>query len=299
MKLHSIQGELVPVSPFDFAKALQFLGTFTPATGEQNISSQSFTKAIYLENQTFGFKLEGKGTVEEPVLVYTLFSREKLKQQARSVILNRISFYLSLEDNLEKFYATGKKDAAFASIVKNLYGLHQVKFLTPFEAAAWAVLSQRISMKVAHLMKDRLVRLLGNTIKIDGADYLAFPSPNQVKDLGSEKLISVLKNERKVEYLMAVSEAFSRVDEEFLRKGNIDEVKNWLMDIRGIGVWSAHLVLIRGLGRMEILPENDELLLKCAKEFYGSEIEKNEIKKIAEKYREFKGYWAYYLRFFC
>jgi DNA-3-methyladenine glycosylase II len=299
MKLHSTHGELIPVPPFDFAKALQFLGAFTPAGGEQNISGLYLTKAIHLENQTFGFKLEGKGTFEEPVLSYTLFSKDKLKSQTKSELLDRISFFLSLEDDLKSFYATGEKDAVFAPIVKGFYGLHQVKFLTPFEAAAWSVSSQRISKKVAHVMKNRLVGLLGNNIKIDGADYLAFPSPNQVKDLDSEKLISVLKNERKAEYLMAVAEAFSQVNEEFLRKGNIDEVRNWLMDIRGIGVWSAHLILIRGLGRMEVLPENDEALFECAKEFYGQEVTKEELRKIGNKYREFKGYWAYYLRFFC
>jgi hypothetical protein len=68
MKLHSTRGELLLTSPFDFAKSLQFLGTFAPTGGEQNIYGLFFTKAIYLEDQTFGFKPEGKGTIEEPVL---------------------------------------------------------------------------------------------------------------------------------------------------------------------------------------------------------------------------------------
>ena len=45
--------------------------------------------------------------------------------------------------------------------------LHQVKFLTPFEAAGWAVLSQRISMKVAHNMKERLTHSVGDNIIIE------------------------------------------------------------------------------------------------------------------------------------
>jgi DNA-3-methyladenine glycosylase II len=58
-----------------------------------------------------------------------------------------------------------EKRCSLCTVVEGLCGLHQVKFLTPFEAAAWAILSQRISKKVAHIMKDRLVKLLGNNIK--------------------------------------------------------------------------------------------------------------------------------------
>jgi DNA-3-methyladenine glycosylase II len=88
--------------------------------------------------------------------------------------------------------------------------------------------------------------------QIEGADYLAFPSPDQIKNLDIERVNLILKNERKSEYLMALAQAFSQVDEEFLRNGNIDEVKSWLMDIRGIGEWSASLVLIRGFERTSI-----------------------------------------------
>ncbi len=44
----------------------------------------------------------------------------------------------------------------------------------------------------------------------------------------------------------------------------LEEVKTWLLDIKGIGEWSAHLELIRGLGRMDELSGNDRMLIKCA-----------------------------------
>lgn len=70
-------------------------------------------------------------------------------------------------------------------------------------------------------------------------------SADQIQNLGLEKLKSILKNSRKSEYLFNVSESFAEVDEDFLRKAPI-EVKNWLLNIKGIGEWSAHLELIRG-----------------------------------------------------
>ena len=84
---------------------------------------------------------------------------------------------------------------AFKKVINKLYGLHQVKFLTPFEGAGWAVLSQRISMKAAHTIKERLIQSVGDKITLDDVDYWTFPSADQIQNLGLEKLTSILKNE--------------------------------------------------------------------------------------------------------
>jgi DNA-3-methyladenine glycosylase II len=204
-----------------------------------------------------------------------------------------------LDDDLKPFYSHGLDDNDFKSVINKLYGLHQVKFLTPFESAGWAVLSQRISMKAAHTIKERFTRSVGDKITIEGVDYWTFPSADQIQDLGLEKLISILKNSRKSEYLFNVSESFAEVDEDFLRKAPIEEVKNWLLNIKGIGEWSAHLELIRGLGRMDELSGSDRMLIKCAEKVYGSKITELDLKKIEEGYEDYKGYWEYYLRTVC
>jgi DNA-3-methyladenine glycosylase II len=297
--LHSLQGELFPKPPFDFSQSLNFIGMFTPAEGEQVISDLSFTRAIYLGNQTLAFRLKDESTVSKPVLSYTLYSYEEINEEIKSALLDRIKFFLSLDDDLKPFYDLGSEDPSFAPVLDELYGLHQVKFLTPFEAAAWAVLSQRISMKVAHKIKNKLTDAVGDIIQIEGTDYRTFPSARQVKNMGFENLVSVIRNERKSEYLIAVAEAFDRADENFLRHGKIEEVKEWLMNIRGIGEWSAHLELIRGLGRMEEISEQDQMLFNCFKKFYGYEATEEQLKGVADSYGDFKGYWAYYLRTVC
>lgn len=299
MKLNTIQGKIFPVPPFDFSKAISFMNMFTPTMEEQTFDELSFTKAIYLKDQTLAFKLENMGTVEKPVLKYTLFSPKEIGEDIQSELLDRIKFFLSLEDDLTQFYTHALKDKSFKPVVEKLYGLHQVKFLTPFEAAAWAVLSQRISMKAAHTMKERLMRAVGDKIIVDQVEYWTFPSAKQIKDLGVEDLVSVLKNKRKSEYLINVSESFTMVSEEFLRHAPVDEVKNWLINIKGLGEWSAHLELIRGLGRMEDISPNDRMLMACAKKFYGTDVSEETINKIAKDYGDFKGYWSYYLRVGC
>jgi DNA-3-methyladenine glycosylase II len=154
-------------------------------------------------------------------------------------------------------------------------------------------------MKVAHITKERLTEAIGDSIRVDGVDYFTFPSASQINNLGVENLKKILKNGRKSEYLMNVAESFEIVDENFLRKGPIEEVKDWLLEIKGIGEFSAHLELIRGFGRMEELSEHDRMLMGCAKKIYGPEITEEQLNKIADDYGDFKGYWAYYLRIGC
>jgi len=297
MKLQTVEGKLYPEEPFDFSKSLNFIDMFLPSENEYLIEDLSLTKAIHLDGQTVAFKLRSVGTVEKPVLNYEFYGY-KLDNKLQTDLVDRINFFLSLDDDLKPFYQYASHDESFNKVLDESYGLHQVKFLTPFEAAGWAVLSQRIPMKVANKMKENLTKSVGNKINLDGQDYWAFPSPDQILDLDIDYIISIIKNKRKSAYLINVAEAFGSVDEQFLRNGPLDEVKSWLLDIKGIGEWSAHLELIRGLGRMEDSLD-DRMLGRCVQKIYGSEITPEELKKISEGYKDFVGYWEYYLRTGC
>ncbi len=92
-----------------------------------------------------------------------------------------------------------------------------------------------------------------------------------------------------------------KVDEQWLRVAPYDEVHDWLTNIKGIGVWSANFIMIRGLGRMEELSNIEpQLALDVARIYAGKEesISNEEVCQIAEKYGNWKGYWAYYLRIY-
>ncbi|HZY46620.1 MAG TPA: DNA-3-methyladenine glycosylase 2 family protein, partial [Candidatus Bathyarchaeia archaeon] len=97
------------------------------------------------------------------------------------------------------------------------------------------------------------------------------------------------------EYLGNVIKAFNDVDERFLRTAAYDKVEEWLKNIKGIGEWSARLILLRGLGRMEKLAVEKRLIVAAAR-VYGKPMTEQRLHVIAERYGKWKGYWAYYLR---
>jgi DNA-3-methyladenine glycosylase II len=132
-------------------------------------------------------------------------------------------------------------------------------------------------------------------------DYYSFPEPTNLL-VKSAELPQLVQNKRKAECLSFVAEAFSKVDEHWLRTAPYDMVHDWLMDIKGIGDWSANFVMIRGLGRMEELSNIEpQLALDVARVYAGKDkpVKNEEVRKIAEKYGKWKGYWTYYLRIYA
>jgi DNA-3-methyladenine glycosylase II len=296
--MYTETGTLTPTPPFDFDKSLNFLGVFMPTKQEQTISSHTLTKAICIDGQTIVFQLVSIGTTKNPQLDYTLFSAESITEETQNAVVERISFFLSLKDDLQPFYRTGREDVDFAPIFEILYGYHQVKFLTPFENACWAVLTQRNPMKMAQKTKQALIEKYGNQLEVQGKVYRAFPEPIQIALADYDEILKFIGNDRRAEYLIATAGAFSEVDEEFLKSAPDEEVEAWLRNIKGIGEWSATFIMIRGLGRMEYVPLTETRLLEAASKVYGhgKELSREELKRLAERYGPWQGYWAHYLR---
>jgi DNA-3-methyladenine glycosylase II len=298
MDLHTASGALTPAAPFDFEQSLDFLGMFLPTQGEQTLAPRTLTKAVMIDGQPVVFRVAGTGSADAPRLEYTLFAEAPITPAMQAAAADRIGFYLSLDDDLRPFYALGEADPAFAPIIRQLYGYHQVKFLTPFENAAWAILSQRNPMPVARKQKQALAARFGGTLAVDGTAYTAFPTAAQLADVAPVTLREVVSNERRAEYLAAAARAFSSVDESWLRAAPYTEVEAWLRGIKGIGVWSAEFILLRGLGRLDRVPITDERLIAAVSHRYGNgqALPPSEVERIAAGYGPWQGYWAHYLR---
>lgn len=264
---------------------------------DQKIDELALTRAVCMGGQTVVFNVRSTGLVRSPRLKYALSSDRPLTLGVRDAVVDRISFFLSLADDLEHFYRIGYGDVDFAPVLQRLYGLHQVKFLTPFESACWAVLSQRYPVAAAQRTKQAITEKFGTSLETNGHGYVAFPEPYRLAFVNEHDLEAIVKNRRRTEFLVGVAKAFAEKDEKFLRTAKYDQVEEWLGQIQGIGEWSTRLILLRGLGRMEKIAV-EKRLLKAASSVYGRgrTLTQSVLDQMAEKYGPWKGYWAYYLR---
>lgn len=300
MGLYKEDGFLYPKPPFDFRKTLMFINGFSPTNGEQTVKDEILTKSVALTNISIVFTVKSCGTVNCPKLYYQLYSDNEIDAFAKAEAKDRISFFLSIDDDLGPFYDLGKNDSKFSPIISKLYGYHQVKFLTPFENACWAILTQRNSVKNASMMKAKIIEKYGETITINQIRFPVFPSVNKLEKVSIEQLEKLLNHHQKAKYLYSVINNFSKIDEDFLRNEHYEVVNQWFTDIKGIGDWSASFIMLRGLGRTEKIPLNEKILISSLNKLYGSlNSSKNttaDIEEIASNYKNYKGYWAHYIR---
>lgn len=288
------EGYIFPVKPFDFNKSVAFLKGFKPADNEQDVTNWSLTKGVQMAHQNFVVTLKSIGTIETPKLTYTLYSEKEIGDKVEQQVVARLRFFLSMDDDLTSFYELGNKDPLFKPILDDLYGYHQVKFLSAFENACWAILSTRAPMALAKKMKQNFAKAFGSEIAYHNKRYIAFPQATNLDNITIEDIEQVIHNHQKATYLKNVIDFFAHENEFDLARGNYDEVKDKLLSIKGIGKWSATFIMLRGLGFMEHLPENEKVLNDKIQNLYQSI--SIDIQRVIDYYADDKGYWAHYIR---
>ena len=110
--------------------------------------------------------------MESPLLRYRIFAPPGAAAATElESVADRLGFFLSIDDDVQALYDRGWEDEPFADVLDRLYGYHQVKFITPFAAAVWAVLAQRTALAQAQKRQARLMAAFGATAALEGETY--------------------------------------------------------------------------------------------------------------------------------
>jgi len=294
-KLHTASGELLVQAPCDFTHMLSFVRGFTPMAGEQRLRRNSVTRALTVDGHPVAFELSATDDAER--LSYRLHARVPLSFDARVRVLRRVRFQFGLDDDLAPFYALADGDRAFSRIVTQLYGMHHVKFPSAFEIACWAVLMQRTPMARARQTKRAIVERFGASLDLDGYTHWAFPEPLAIAKAQPSDLVEIVRHPKKAAAIFTLARAFSEVPDAFLRTVPHAEAEAWLRALPMIGGFSSTFILFRGLGRMDRFDAQSGALVDAVRRVYQApDLSEREALALGERYGEWKGYWALYLR---
>jgi DNA-3-methyladenine glycosylase II len=105
---------------------------------------------------------------------------------------------------------------------------------------------------------------------------------------------------KKAEYIhsIATQVADKTLDLETMKTWDAtDRIINELDAIRGIGVWTAELTVLRGMRKLDAMPADDLGLRRCIAHYYCSDkkISSAEARSIAAAWGKWKGLVSYYL----
>ena len=182
--------------------------------------------------------------------------RTVLDRRHVRVTLERL---LGLRIDLTGWYHLAEDDERLRPLAERFRGMKPPRFPTMFEAMINAFACQQLSLEVGLELLNRLAAIAGATFRTPQDIRYAFPTAQDAVRLTPAKYRAIGFSHQKVRALLSLARAITRgeVDLEVLGQGNDAAVQQRLLELRGVGRWTAEYVLLRGLGRFHVFPGDD------------------------------------------
>lgn len=288
---------LKAVPPFDFDLSARIF-----SDGDKSIRRYEdgrFWQVIKTDGKLVLIVVESLGSVEDPKLSITLRSDEEVSGREKARVKEIIRWLFDLNHDLKPFYEHAVNDRVMARLTQELRGLKSPATVTVFEALFDSIVEQQISLHVAHGLERNVIKSFGDRLKWGSEVYYAYPTPQNLASATVGELRKCGLSQRKAEYIQNVSRLIveGELDLERLKDcKNIDAIVNTLDRIRGVGVWTSELTMVRGM-RKNALPADDLGLRRVISRYYCDDkrITSREARIIAEKWGIWKGLAAFYL----
>src|SRR5262249_40404571 len=100
--------------------------------------------------------------------------------QNAGAVRRQVARVLSLDHDGDEFHALSDADPVLGRVLSAVPGLRPVLFSSPYEAAAWAILSARRARPQATVLRERLARSFGAVFPVAGVEQAALPTPSQL-----------------------------------------------------------------------------------------------------------------------
>jgi DNA-3-methyladenine glycosylase II len=174
-------------------------------------------------------------------------------------VLASVSGMLGIERDLSDFERHAGTIPWLAPLARRMRGLKPPRYPTLFEACASAIVFQQLSLYSASAIMRRLILALGTRFEFDGVPLAVFPGIEVVLGADDAVLRAAGLSAGKLATLRRVAEAIASgaLSEAILEARSSTDAASMLRAIKGIGPWTAAVILLRGLGRLDVFPGND------------------------------------------
>jgi len=178
-----------------------------------------------------------------------------------------------------------KKDKKLGAAIDRM-GMIQRKITPdPFTALVESIIGQQISNKAAATVCGRLVELSGM-------------APCKLNALPLEEIQACGMSMRKAGYIKNIAEAvvMQTIDFDAFPEMTDQEIINTLTAIKGVGQWTAEMLLIFSLMRPDVVSYGDFAIRRGMMKLYGlKEISKEQFMRYAKRYVPYGSVASLYL----
>lgn len=144
-------------------------------------------------------------------------------------------------------------------LAARMRGVKPPRYPTLWEACVNAIVFQQVSLQAASAIMRRLVVALSPSLEHEGVALYAFPTAACIHGAEDGVLRAAGLSRGKLTTLRRVGEALAggTLDEAMLEERASPAAAAVLRRIKGIGPWTAAVILLRGLGRLDVFPAYD------------------------------------------
>jgi DNA-3-methyladenine glycosylase II len=182
-----------------------------------------------------------------------------------------------------------KSDPMMREIVKSVGPLDIEVRGQPYQSLLRAILYQQLAGPAAAAIERRFLAMFDGRI----------PEPHQLAPMTDEQLRTAGISRQKAGYMRSIAEHFGNghlSDRKLMRMPD-DEVIAAVTEIKGVGRWTADMLLMFCIGRPDVLPVGDLGIQNAMKLAYGLDAmpKPAEMETIAEPWRPYRSGASWYL----
>jgi DNA-3-methyladenine glycosylase II len=165
-----------------------------------------------------------------------------------------------------------QKNLLLGPLVKRQRGLCIPQAATPFEALTWAIIGQQINLRFAIQLRHTFIAIA----KIyHPSGLMCYPDAAAVCKFSSEQLGAHKFSRAKADTLIRVAnqvvDGILPLDQWQQNAHPANEIEAALLNVKGIGPWTAHYTLMRGFGVADCSLHGDVAVRKALARLRGDE----------------------------
>lgn len=184
--------------------------------------------------------------------------------------------------------ALRRKDPALRQWIDRVGPVKLRRHRHRFGALCRGICSQQLAAKAAATIHARFVALFSPA---------RTPDPRRLLELDRSDLRACGLSKQKMKYLRALASAFheGRLGKLRFSRLHDEEIVDALVEVPGIGVWTAEMFLIFSVGRADVFSVGDLALRNGVERVVGRQMTHREIEETAERWSPYRSVACLYL----
>ncbi|MCP4007214.1 MAG: DNA-3-methyladenine glycosylase 2 family protein [bacterium] len=291
MYSEQMEFEYRPRGPYSLALTASRFQRFPERV--DRVDDSGYRRLMIVERQPLLVSVHQRGPVSRATLHVRMQGKGAQREAARGAAERVLERGLGARADLRAFCRNFKDDPLLCEPMTHFRGLRVAGAPDVWEALVTTVLCQQVNLKFAFSIRDDLIGKLGRRARFDGMTYYAFPAAERVARESETTLRTFRLTAAKARTIHALAQAFKRgelADKE-LAVLDDEQVIERLCQIKGVGRWTAEVVLIRGLARLDAYPAADLAVLKyLARDLLGRKesASEAEMRNYAKRWRPYR-----------